>query len=485
MGVGTSSHVAPVLRAGAANVDTSPPLGVDMVGYLRRWAPAQGYGEPLEAQVIVVDDGAQRVVVTAVDLLGTPGEYGHRVRQAVAQAAGCEPDHVLVNCSHTHSAPPPPNMPKAGGSTRALRTEEEHYAESLIDLVASAARTAVAKLEPVHVGFARCNVELGVNRRQRVDGSETILGWNPDGACDRDVAVVRIDRHDGSALATLIAYACHPVVVGPDVLDLTSDFVGPLRARVRAWTGAECLFLQACSGNILPLEAFFDTPEPAHSFAERLALAALRARDLAEPVVREPCEAPYRSAVPIALWRLEAIAEQPETRLAVTEATVALPLLDPPTLEEIGAVRRQLERRVAQLKTEEAAREVWNPPDAHASWARAVEERILNGTVERSVEAPLQAIRIGGLGLAALPCEPFCELGIQIKERASAPFPVVLGYSNDLVGYVPTRDEYRYGGYEPSLSQRHFGNPSPFAPEAGELLVERSISLLDDLFSAS
>ena len=57
MGVGTSSHVAPALRAGAANVDTSPPLGVDMAGYLRRWAPAQGYGEPLEAQVIVVDDG--------------------------------------------------------------------------------------------------------------------------------------------------------------------------------------------------------------------------------------------------------------------------------------------------------------------------------------------------------------------------------------------------------------------------------------------
>ena len=117
-------------------------------------------------------------------------------------------------------------MAKAGGSTRALRTEAEYYAESLIDLVASVPRAAVAKLEPVHAGFARCNVEPGVNRRQRVEGSETILGWNPDGTCDRDVAVVRIYRHDGSALATVIAYACHPVVVGPDIPDLTSDFVG-------------------------------------------------------------------------------------------------------------------------------------------------------------------------------------------------------------------------------------------------------------------
>ena len=45
-------------------------------------------------------------------------------------------------------------------------------------------------------------------------------------------------------------------------------------------------------------------------------------------------------------------------------------------------------------------------------------------------------------------------------------------------------EEYPFGGYEPALSQRHFGNPAPFAPEAGRLCVERGLALLERLFSA-
>ncbi len=116
-------------------------------------------------------------------------------------------------------------------------------------------------------------------------------------------------------------------------------------------------------------------------------------------------------------------------------------------------------------------------------WAKAVEERVANGTVERSVELPVQALRIGDACITAWPCEPFCELGLEVKERSGAPFPVTLGYSNGLVGYVPTRKEYPLGGYEPVVAQRHFGFAAPFAPEAGEQLVEHTLELTAELFA--
>jgi hypothetical protein len=162
---------------------------------------------------------------------------------------------------------------------------------------------------------------------------------------------------------------------------------------------------------------------------------------------------------------------------------VSLPLLEPPTLEEIRQLKRELEQRVADLKAAGEPRTAWNPPSLHVRWAEAVERRVADGTVERALQVPVQAIRIGGACLTAWPCEPFCELGLQVKARSAAPFPVTLGYSNDLLGYVPTRSEYPFGGYEPVVSHRHFGKAAPVAPEAGELLVQHSLELTDELYA--
>ena len=96
----------------------------------------------------------------------------------------------------------------------------------------------------------------------------------------------------------------------------------------------------------------------------------------------------------------------------------------------------------------------------------------------------MQVLRIGGACISAWPCEPFCELGLEVKERSAAPFPVTLGYSNGLIGYVPTRREYPFGGYEPVVAQRHFGRPAPFAPEAGEQLVRQTLELTAELFAS-
>jgi hypothetical protein len=471
------------LRAGAAAISIAPPVGVDLMGYLRRSEPARGYGEPMEATALVLDDGAARLVILGADLIGASGAWAQEVRERVGAAAGCPAHHVLLNSQHTHAAPPTPGWAKIGGDAE-WNEHEIRYGDAVGDLLVSVAAEASRRLRPARAGFARTEAEdITVNRRQRHEGT-TILGWNPDERCDRDVAVLRVDGEDGGAICTVVVFASHPVVVGPDVPEISSDFVGPLRERVRGWTGGECVFLQGCAGNIIPFESFHEERGPERLFGERLALAALRARAEATlvPMRREGTIA--GSAVPWVMWRNVPDGEQDVT-LRAAERRVDLPLLEPPTLDEIRSLREELEQRAAALQAAGEPRTTWNPVVLHVRWAKEVEARVADGTVERAVNVPVQALRIGSACLTAWPCEPFCELGLEVKQRSTAPFPVTLGYSNDLIGYVPTRAEYAFGGYEPVISPRHFGKPAPFAPEAGELLVRHSLELTDELFEAA
>ena len=63
------------LFAGAAAVSITPPVGVDLMGYLRRSEPTRGYGEPMEATALVLDDGAARLVLIGADLVGASGVW--------------------------------------------------------------------------------------------------------------------------------------------------------------------------------------------------------------------------------------------------------------------------------------------------------------------------------------------------------------------------------------------------------------------------
>ena len=115
------------LRAGIASAEVPAPLGADMVGFLRRYLPVGGYGQPLEVTALAVDDGERRVVIVGLDLLGTVEDDALKIRRAVADAADCSVDAVFVNSQHTHAAPPPPSMLKLGGLTHGLTPVEVSY----------------------------------------------------------------------------------------------------------------------------------------------------------------------------------------------------------------------------------------------------------------------------------------------------------------------------------------------------------------------
>jgi len=468
------------LQAGAYSQRIDPPYGVDLVGFLRKWEPMNGFGQPLEVGVVVLDDGSTRTAIASVDTGSLVGEFATRARQQIAEAADTPIQRVLVNASHTHSAPPLPGNIKTGGSTADLRPLEDRYAEQVLDALRTAASAAVQNLRPAVVGLGTDDFAGGVNRRQRTPEGGTIMGWNPDGPVEQTVSSIRIDGIDGGSIATLVSYACHPTVLGPSILHSCSDFVGPLRETVRQHTGGECLFLQGCAGDIFPLEAMNDSAGPEETFGRGLGISALRARERAVTVSKEPQESRVQSAQPIALWRLVPTDKQPSLTLDAAETTARVPLQALPSSEEIAALRKELSERLAGLQADGQPRSVWNATWLHLEWAQQIEARIASGNVSTEVDAPVQAISIGDITIVALPCEPFTGIGRAIRQEVGDD-TVVLGYSNGMIGYVPTADEFAHGGYEPWLAPRHFGMPAPFDPSAASVLADAATELAKDL----
>jgi len=469
-------------RAGIASIPVPAPLGVDLVGFLRRHVPVRGQGQRLEVTALVVDDGQRRATFVGLDLLGTPGESGRRMREAIAESSGSQIDAVFVNCQHTHAAPPPPGMLKLGGLVHELTPDEINYWDLLVQSAATAAAQAANSLRRARVGAAKSALEgLSVNRRERLRDGTTILGWNKDGECDRTVSSLRIDGDDGSPIAAVVSFACHPVVVGPDVAEASSDYVGALRSAVRSWTGADCLFLQGCAGNVNPLESFMEQSGPEVMFGRRLAIAALAAYNDANTLPRRLERTEYRSAVPIARYRWVTDADA-DIRIDFATRNLELPLDALPSLVEIESLRSKLESQVRELQDRGCGPEVWNPVDIHAAWAASVENRIRSGTAERTVSAPVQVIRIGDIAVVGLPGEPFNEIGSRIKQASPAQFTICCGYTNATAGYLPTTEEHAYGGYEVSLSHRHYGNVAPISVGCDRLLEEATSDLLQRLF---
>src|SRR5262245_65644976 len=74
------------------------------------------------------------------------------------------------------------------------------------------------------------------------------------------------------------------------------------------------------------------------------------------------------------------------------EVAIALPMKEPPTVEEIDALRDELAAKVAALKAADAPQDEWNPVDIHVAWAERVRRRLLDGSVAREGETILQVL---------------------------------------------------------------------------------------------
>jgi len=478
------------LLAGAAAVDITPPLPMDVLGYVRRAVAPRRALEPLFATAFVVRSDAVTLAIIGADLVGLSTPMADRIRERVAAAIDTQPERVLLNSSHSHATPWPGARIKLGGEHDGWTESELRYRDTIPDLFASAAMQAVDRLAPAAIsGGVGQAPGIAVNRRERTSDGRTILGWNPDGVRDDSVVAIRVDRADveatsSQAIATLVSFACHPVVLGPEVALVGPDFVGPLRRMLSEdlRPGSVTVFLQGAAGDALPLEAFMHTAGGEQAFGQRVALEAAHAVADAEPRKMEIEKLAYGSVTPISLYRRRAATNQPAHALGTARRIVSLPLLDPPPVaeleDELAERRADLAARIERGET----RVTTNPVGYHIAWLEAMLADEAAGGRATAIDGEIWAARIGDCAIVGAPGEIFGAIGTAVRAASPARVTLFAGYCNGVLGYVATPDEYPFGGYEPSISHRGYGQPAPFSPDVAGIIERVSGELLAEMF---
>jgi hypothetical protein len=219
--------------------------------------------------------------------------------------------------------------------------------------------------------------------------------------------------------------------LGGHTLLWNADFPAPLRAAVvRAHPQAECLFVQGCAGDIAPWDFWMDNyAARAMSYANRDALGEALGAE--------------------ALRVLAEIHTTADVRVAAISRMLPLKRRQLNWDDhEIELIERSLNNTPDPLYPEVWGSHVHTTNSAQLFplvYQRGAVAMYRDMRTRRDIplEAEVQAIAIGETAIVANPFELFNGAGLQI--RRASPFKgatLVLGYSNDYLGYLPRTEDF-------------------------------------------
>lgn len=432
--------------AGAATSNITPPLGISLAGIISQNGVATHVHDELHARCLVLDDGRTRIALVVCDSTMISREIFDQAKQWVAEETGLATNRILISATHSHSTPRPIGLMDTGDPTRAwqsidpnagkLEAEYEHF---LARRIADGIRRAINALAPAKIGWGSgSKPEWLFNRRwfltpeakvanpfgeetDRVQmnppsGSPKFVG--PAGGVDPEIFVLSVQHVDGRPLALLANYGLH-YIGGTGAGVISADYFGAFAERL---------------GKLLNTDL---QDPPFVGIMSNGTSGDVNGRNIARP---EPARRPYEKIVEVAdsvareAYRVyQGIEHKAWVPLAMEESQLELAVRRP------GAERLQWATSVWEKRKPNAA------PGRQEVYAR---EALALAAFPATVRITLQAVRVGGLGIAAAPCEVFAGTGLQIKQRSPLAETFTISLANGYNGYLPTPRDHALGGYE-------------------------------------
>jgi len=362
-----------------------------------------------------------------------PRDLIDRAKTDATKTTGVPVERMLVSATHTHSAP---------AATPLFQSDPDpEYQKFLARRIADGVWRAANNLAPAKIGWGSAQVPEHVFNRRWFMKPGTVLRdpfnttndrvkmnpgvanadlLEPAGPTDPEVVFISLQHTNGKPLALLANYSLHYCggvgqgVISADYFGMFADRIQHLLAGLGAdrqdppFVGA---MANGTSGNINNIN-FRGGQSRLAGFGQM----RLVAHSVAEAVNREHQKLQFRDWVPLKSL-------QTELTLRVRK----------PASREADTAESVLSTKTARLLT---------PEEVYAR------ETVLLKDYPDEVTLILQALRIGDVGVAAIPCEVFVEIGLDLKRESPFKPSFTISLANGYNGYLPTTEHFKLGGYE-------------------------------------
>ncbi len=408
------------LRAGVAKVNITPNNSQTLIGYGPR--KSEGVRDSIYHKVIVLDDGKQQFYLVSSDLAAIAPPTYHNAADKLKKLYNIDKENFWWTNTHTHSAPEvgPGGVITLFLGERYQEAFDKEYTDfvedKLIQAVAEARKNLSTARLGVGWGFSRANI----NRRARDIDNKTFLGENPDGPIDRRIGLLRIETEKGIPLALIANYPIHGTVLSSSDLRISGDVPGVVAQYIEEQTGAPLFFINGAEGNIAP----------------RLSVSISNSGNK-------------------------------DNNLKQFRKLLGDKILE--ANRNITSTTNNVTFKTGRIIVETPLRE-----DVSKDWPKNLNEYYrISHSGDFLIKIPVSFLFINDeIGIWSAPLELFCEVSNKIREASAFPFTFYYGIANGTLGYLPTKEEFELGGYEPMVS--------PFSPKAAEHLSDAVINYLDD-----
>jgi hypothetical protein len=413
--IGVSSGYTQSFRAAVVKVDITPDDSQVLLGYNPR--NSTGIHDRIYHRIVLLDDGNTSIYIVSSDICEfSPTEYD-LMAATLKNQLRINRDQFWWAVTHTHSAPEvgPPGLASAFLGDRYEHQYDTAYTNFVYRRLIDGIREVQTRLVPARLGVGWGYSQANINRRARDIDDKTFLGLNPDGPVDRRIGILKITgRVDDRLIALIANYPIHGTVMGGESTLISGDAPGVVADYVEEKTGAPLVFINGAAGNLAPIYSVYPNPRAGRLLQFRAMLGD-----------------------------------------KIIEAQNSI-------VSNIDQVSLKLGGVVLETPLKQGLE--W-PADL-SNYVQADNDK------DQKIMLPIQFLRINhNIAIWSAPLELFCEISNEVRAKSPFPYTFYYGYTNGWLGYLPTEDEYKYGGYEPSVS--------PYIPSADKSLKQTVLGYLN------
>lgn len=418
-------------KIGVCKVDITPPVGIDFVGYHRETG-INNIEEHIYGTIFVFEKDEVKTVFISIDNIGMLVEDTNMIRERVASRLHVPFERITVVYTHTHSGP----------ETVGEQPLVKSYKTILVNNVVQGAVTANNNLKLCEVGWGVTTGDIGVNRRERTSNGRAKMGTNIEGVVDKRIGMLAIRNAETKELSGIVVFCtAHPNVLKGDSDVLSADYPGMTREILEKIVNCPVIIVQGAAGNV-----------NAKYRGSREALIQMA----------------YMLSGHV-LTMLPAVSYSPIVKLRTISSTMQMKLKDIPEIDEIRRMARFAEKQWGVNMDE---------------WLTIVLEKYKQGIRQLRIDLEVQLFQVNDGMFSGIPMEPFSETALEMKERLQNELAFFGGYMNGYIGYLPTREEFEYGGYEVELSPVVYGPVTNLLMPPGENTAELVVKRVMELYNA-